>query len=94
MKLRETEDGIIWLSIGMNRVDEILAENQNKSNFGITWEETPVRWDSQTEAKRFWFTLLKVVHVNDKPKTLKFCFPLTRDVYASSPTPGNSLDND
>ena len=77
----------------MNRVDEILAEHRDKSKFGITFEETSVRWNSQTEAKRFWFTLLKIVHVNVKPKTLTCCFPLTRDVYASSPTPGNSLDN-
>merc|ERR1719285_438413 len=87
----EMEDDFIGLHIGpsmsLNRVDEILAEHLDKSKFSITWEKTPVRWDSQTEAKRFWFTLLKVVHVNDKPKILKCCFPLTRDVYASSPTP-------
>ena len=77
--------------MSMNRVDEILAENQTKSEFHISWERTPVRWDSQTEAKRFWFTLLKVVHVNDKPKTLEFYFSVTRDIYASSPTPGNGF---
>ena len=51
-----------------------------------------VQWDSQTEAKRFWFTLLKVAHVNDKPKTLIWSFCITRDVYASSVTQGNGLD--
>ena len=79
-------------SMSMSRIDEIIAENQTKSEFGIGWEQTPVHFDCQVEAKRFWITLLKVVHCNDLPKTIEVHFRQSKDVHATSPSPGNGLN--
>lgn len=73
--------------MSMNRLDEILAENQTKSEFCISWEETPVHFNCQVDAKRFWITLLKVVHCNELPKTIEVHFSNSKVVCATSPSP-------
>ena len=94
-KFREMEDGlsiVVGPSMTMPRLDEILAENHDKSKFNISWERTPIHWEMQVESKRFWFTLWKVVHVNDLPKTIHCAFSITTDIYGTPPTPGTGFD--